>query len=101
MRLTELVTPLKPLKAMARERLVTASSVGGHRELIEDGITGTLFAPDSPPVIAGALAAMFAERGGWPARRQAALALVDAERNWSSNLLRYSPVYQQLTGTSA
>src|SRR3546814_7654144 len=42
MRLTDLVTPLKPLEAMAQGRLVAASSVGGHRELIEVGVTGTL-----------------------------------------------------------
>src|SRR6185295_824732 len=36
MRLTELVTPLKPLEAMAQRKLVAASDVGGHRELIED-----------------------------------------------------------------
>ena len=36
-RLTELVTPLKPLEAMAQRRMVFASNVGGHRELIEDG----------------------------------------------------------------
>ena len=47
-RLTELVTPLKPLEAMAQGKLVAASSVGGHRELIADGLTGTLFAPDDP-----------------------------------------------------
>jgi hypothetical protein len=34
MRLTELVTPLKPLEAMAQGRLLVASDVGGHRELI-------------------------------------------------------------------
>ncbi len=33
-RLTHLVTPLKPLEAMAQRRLVAASDVGGHRELI-------------------------------------------------------------------
>lgn len=43
MRLTELVTPLKPLEAMAQRRLVAASDVGGHRELIRDGETGILF----------------------------------------------------------
>src|SRR3546814_8252078 len=43
MRLTDLVTPLKPLEAMAQGKLVAASDVGGHRELIEDGATGTLF----------------------------------------------------------
>ncbi|MBA4048531.1 MAG: glycosyltransferase, exosortase A system-associated, partial [Sphingomonas sp.] len=36
MRLTDLVTPLKPLEAMAQGRLVAASDVGGHRELIAD-----------------------------------------------------------------
>ena len=43
MRLTELVTPLKPLEAMAQGRLVLASDVGGHKELIEDRVTGYLF----------------------------------------------------------
>ncbi len=101
MRLTDLVTPLKPLEAMAQHRLVAASSVGGHRELVEDGVTGTLFAPDSPPAIAGALAGMFAEPGMWAKRREDAAAFVAAERNWSSNILRYLPIYQQLTGIAA
>ena len=35
MRLTNLVTPLKPLEAMAQGRLVLASDVGGHKELIK------------------------------------------------------------------
>ncbi len=43
MRLTELVTPLKPLEAMAQGQLFIASDVGGHRELIRDGETGVLF----------------------------------------------------------
>lgn len=45
-RLTELVTPLKPLEAMALGRTVMGSSVGGIRELVEDGVTGLLFAPE-------------------------------------------------------
>lgn len=43
MRLTELVTPLKPLEAMAMGKAVIASDVGGHRELVEQGRTGFLF----------------------------------------------------------
>ena len=96
MRLTELVTPLKPLEAMAQRRLVAASDVGGHRELIRHGETGTLFRPDDPAAIADALAGLFADRSGWDARRERAHAFVERERNWSSNIRRYWPVYQRL-----
>jgi glycosyltransferase involved in cell wall biosynthesis len=101
MRLTDLVTPLKPLEAMAQGRLVAASSVGGHRELIEDGVTGALFAPDDPAAIAAALADLFANRDGWDARRAVARAFVERERNWSSNIVRYEPVYQRLLARPA
>ena len=96
MRLTELVTPLKPLEAMAQGRLVAASDVGGHRELIADGETGTLFPPGDPAAIAAALAGLLADRGGWEARRARGRAFVERERNWSSNIRRYDPVYQRL-----
>ena len=42
-RLTELVTPLKPLEAMAMKKVLIASDIGGHRELIKDKKTGLLF----------------------------------------------------------
>ncbi len=96
MRLTDLVTPLKPLEAMAQGRIVAASDVGGHRELIRDGDTGTLFAPDDPAAIAASLGASFADRARWAAQRDRARAYVEAERNWSSNILGYDPVYQRL-----
>ncbi|THD38018.1 MAG: glycosyltransferase, exosortase A system-associated [Sphingomonas sp.] len=96
MRLTDLVTPLKPLEAMAQGRLVAASDVGGHRELIRDGDTGTLFAPDSPAAIAAALASLFSDRSGWDARRERARTFVEQDRNWSSNISRYVPIYQGL-----
>ena len=100
MRLTELVTPLKPLEAMAQGKLVAASDVGGHRELIRDGETGTLFAPDDPAAIAGALAGLLADRSGWNRRRAVARAFVEQERNWSSNICRYEPIYQRLTAAA-
>jgi glycogen(starch) synthase len=101
MRLTELVTPLKPLEAMAQRKLVAASNVGGHRELIEDGVTGTLFPAGDPEALAAALADLFERRGDWDERRDAARAFVERERNWSSNISRYAPVYQRLTGKAS
>jgi PEP-CTERM/exosortase A-associated glycosyltransferase len=96
MRLTELVTPLKPLEAMAQGRLVAASDIGGHRELIENGVTGTLFAPDNPAALAQKVAQLLANRGNWDEQRRVARDYVERDRNWSSNIRRYEPVYQQL-----
>lgn len=101
MRLTDLVTPLKPLEAMAQRRLVAASDVGGHRELIRHNDTGTLFPPDDPVAMANALAALLADRDGWEGRRARGRAFVEAERNWAVNVARYGPVYQKLTGAVA
>jgi glycogen synthase len=98
MRLTELVTPLKPLEAMAQRKLVAASDVGGHRELIQDGVTGTLFPPGKPAGMAGALAQLFENQAMWEERRDSARRFVEQDRNWSSNVSRYIPAYQKLTG---
>ncbi len=97
MRLTDLVTPLKPLEAMAQRRLVAASDVGGHRELIRNNDTGTLFPPDNPPALARSLAGLLADRVGWDARRERGRAFVESERNWAVNVQRYAPVYRSLT----
>ncbi len=96
MRLTDLVTPLKPLEAMAQGKLVAASDVGGHRELIEHGVTGTLFAAGDPVAIARALCDLLADRSSWAERRRVARDFVDKDRNWSSNISRYDPVYRKL-----
>lgn len=100
-RLTELVTPLKPLEAMVQGKLVAASSVGGHRELIADGKTGVLFAPDDPARCAAALAELLDRRADWPALREAGRAHVAANHDWSRNVRRYRDVYQTLLGSTA
>jgi glycogen(starch) synthase len=93
-RLTDLVTPLKPLEAMAQGKLVAASAVGGHRELVTDGINATLFAPDDPAACAAALADLLAEPARWPALRAAGHAHVRAHHDWAANVSRYQGVYQ-------
>jgi PEP-CTERM/exosortase A-associated glycosyltransferase len=100
MRLTDLVTPLKPLEAMAQMRLVAASAVGGHQELIRDGDTGTLFPADDPSGIAAALDGLFAKRADWDAMRNRARKFVASERDWQQNIYRYDPVYHLLLSRS-
>ncbi|WHU00767.1 TIGR04063 family PEP-CTERM/XrtA system glycosyltransferase [Sphingomonas sp. NIBR02145] len=101
MRLTDLVTPLKPLEAMAQRRLVAASDVGGHRELIRDGDTGTLFKPDDPAALADSVARLFGAREGWDSRRERGRAFVETERSWAINVGRYDSVYQRLAKIGA
>ena len=43
LRITELVTPLKPLEAMSMEKAVIVSDVGGLKELIKEGQTALTF----------------------------------------------------------
>ena len=95
-RLTDLVTPLKPLEAMAQGRIVAASNVGGHRELITDGLTGTLFPPDDPAACAQTLANLLARADRWPEMRGAARSHVVANHDWEQNAVRYQAVYQAL-----
>ncbi|HOB12714.1 MAG TPA: glycosyltransferase, exosortase A system-associated [Novosphingobium sp.] len=99
-RLTDLVTPLKPLEAMAQRQLVAASNVGGHRELIEDKVTGTLFAPDDPAACAAALADLLGAPESWETRRRAGLDHVAARHDWAVNVHRYQDVYQTLLARS-
>lgn len=93
LRLTELVTPLKPLEAMALGKPVLASSVGGIRELVEDERTGLLFEPESIPdfcrqaermILAPALCESLSRRGR---------DFVLRERDWSILAKRYREIY--------
>lgn len=96
MRLTELVTPLKPLEAMAQERIVVASNVGGHRELIRDRETGYLFPPDDPGQVAKGILAALDDRASWSRVQARALHYVETERCWVHSVARYGPVYDRL-----
>ncbi|CAN5396060.1 hypothetical protein BH11PSE9_BH11PSE9_01470 [soil metagenome] len=96
MRLTELVTPLKPLEAMAQGRLIVASDVGGHRELIRDGENGVLFKAGDAGSLASTILRLLAEPQRWPDLRQAGRQFVESERNWRTSVARYQPVFEAL-----
>jgi PEP-CTERM/exosortase A-associated glycosyltransferase len=95
-RLTDLVTPLKPLEAMAQQRLVAASDVGGHRELITDGVTGMLFPADDPVAMADALDDLARRRTNWDTMRERAARHVASAHDWARNVDRYQSVYHHL-----
>nr|WP_086492611.1 TIGR04063 family PEP-CTERM/XrtA system glycosyltransferase [Novosphingobium panipatense] len=100
-RLTDLVTPLKPLEAMAQGKLVAASDVGGHRELVTHGRTGVLFAPDDPAACAAALADLLEARESWESYREAGRRHVRERHDWAANARHYRDVYQMVAPLDA
>ncbi|MCU0840243.1 MAG: glycosyltransferase, exosortase A system-associated [Thiobacillaceae bacterium] len=98
MRLTELVTPLKPLEAMAQGRLFIASDVGGHHELIRDGETGLLFkAGDVQALARRALEGLNLPDQGETLRRNGRH-YVETERNWAATVANYRAIYGRALG---
>lgn len=95
-RLTEIVTPLKPLEAMAMGKAIIASDVGGHREMIQDGVTGLLYKAEDVETLVYCILdlakheekkKMLAENGRqWVVR----------ERTWEKNAQIYRQVYDRL-----
>ena len=97
MRLTDLVTPLKPLEAMAQGRLLVASDVGGHKELIRDGETGILFRAGDALSLGDAILRLLRQREHWPALREQGRRFVERERNWQGSAARYREVFGRLS----
>lgn len=96
MRLTDLVTPLKPLEAMAQGRLLVASDVGGHHELIEDRRTGYLFRAGDQAALASTVLNALADKSHWDDIRRAGRHYVEQIRNWQTSVARYQAVYAGL-----
>ena len=96
MRLTESVTPLKPLESMAMRKAVLASDVGGHKELIDHGKTGWLFAAGSVDDLV-AQAVLLAENPNLRARLgDTGRSFVVEERSWGKLSRRYLRLYENL-----
>ncbi len=96
MRLTELVTPLKPLEAMAQGQLFIASDVGGHKELVRHDETGWLFKADDVAALTESVLTALQAQSQWPAMRAAGRRFVETERNWKVSVARYQSVYGPL-----
>lgn len=92
-RLTELVTPLKPLESMAMGKLVAASDVGGHRELIRDGYNGHLFPAGSAQALAQCLIERLHTPHAWDAVIANGREFVERERTWKASVGHYRTVY--------
>jgi glycosyltransferase involved in cell wall biosynthesis len=98
-RVTELVTPLKPLEAMAMGKALLVSDVGGLTELVTDGKTGLTFSAEQPDNLARQLLRLVREaelrrRLGTAAREE-----VVATRQWPNLVARYHATYERARAT--
>ena len=94
-KITDTVTPLKPLEAMAYSKLVIASDVGGMKELIDHQKTGLLFKADNTTDLEKCITEVIT--AGIPIEIvQDAKQYVLQNKSWLQNAKRYQSYYNEL-----
>jgi PEP-CTERM/exosortase A-associated glycosyltransferase len=92
-RTSHVVTPLKPLEAMALGKAILGSNVGGIRELIEPGVTGLLFEPENLEDFCSQAGRLLGNESLRRTLGQAARANVSSEKDWKVLAHRYDEIY--------
>tara|TARA_B100000900_G_scaffold53214_1_gene39429 strand:+ start:12620 stop:13807 length:1188 start_codon:yes stop_codon:yes gene_type:complete len=93
--LTDSVTPLKPLEAMAYEKIIMASNVGGMKELIKHNFNGILFDSDSVISIESAVQKILKRKDLEIIIKQAKDFII-SNRSWVQNAKKYKLIYSNL-----
>jgi len=96
MRLTELVTPLKPLEAMAMGKVVVGSDVGGIRELITHNKNGFLFTAGNVEELAGLLKELVSGKEKLGEISKTAIETVRNRHRWELVVRDYIRIYRKL-----
>jgi len=95
-RLTDLVTPLKPLEIMAHGKPLLAGDCGGHRELVEDGVNGVLFPAGDPGALATRIESMMLDPEGRERLGRQAREWVCRDRTWEVQCRPVVELYERL-----
>lgn len=101
MRLTELVTPLKPLEAFAQGQLVAMSDVGGHKEIAADLFDSICFEADNPQSLAERVVELLIDADKAETIITQARNYVEKERTWPAVVANYNLVYTSLAPSPA
>lgn len=91
----ELVSPLKPLEAMAAEKAVVLSDVGGMRDIVVDGKTGIVHKADDVDDLRDALKKLIENPGLRRMLGQNARDFVVNQRNWSISARRIAAAQEK------
>jgi glycosyltransferase involved in cell wall biosynthesis len=100
-RVCQLVTPLKPLEAMAGGIPVIASDVKALREIIEPGVTGTLTLPEDPEAWANCLDQLIYSPNRRSEIGQAGREWVAGNRTWRTVTARYLAPYREIASAAS
>jgi glycosyltransferase involved in cell wall biosynthesis len=92
-RLTELVTPLKPLEAMALGKAILGSDVGGIRELVRPEKTGILYRADNVEDFCAQAKRLLSETNLQRRLGEEAREFILREKDWNVLAQRYLNVY--------
>jgi len=93
MRLTELVTPLKPLEAMAMGKALVASDIGGHRELIRNNETGLLFPAGNKIALAESIGSLLKDHALREKIEKQGIEWVRENHTWDKTTSVYAEMY--------
>ncbi len=92
-RLTELVTPLKPLEAMALGKAILGSDVGGIRELVQPEKTGVLYRADNVDDFCEQAKRLLSQTGLQRKLGEEAREFILREKDWKALAQRYIGIY--------
>lgn len=93
---TRLVTPLKPLEIMAMGKALVASDIGGHQELIGDGVTGILFKAEDVADLLARCRQLLADPELRTELGRRARSWVEQNRDWRAIVDQYTALYARL-----
>lgn len=95
-RMTELTTSTRPLEAMAMERAVIGSNVGGMAELIRHHKTGFVVETDDKIALGATISYLVNNPNERREIGKRARAQVVKNRDWTQIALRYADIYQRV-----
>jgi glycosyltransferase involved in cell wall biosynthesis len=95
-RVCQLVTPLKPVEAMASGLPVVVSGVRALSEIVNDKVTGLLSPPLDPEALADALSEVLGSADLRAKLGANAREWVARDRTWAHNANRYREAYERL-----
>ena len=94
---TEMVSPMKPLEALAMEKAVLVSSVRALTEMVQDGKTGLVFEKGNVDDMARVLARLIADSDLRSRLGKAGRQWVEAERTWDKTATTVAGMIGQFT----